>query len=88
MNIAAIASSHLRLKQKVYPCEITARLPQESSSKTRKNLGKIAIYLDYLQGYGADKTLLKIANGLATRGLDIDFVLARKPNLSHLSIHP
>ena len=88
MNIAAIASSHLRLKQKVYPCEIAARLPQESFSKTRKNLGKIAIYLDYLQGYGADKTLLKIANGLANRGLDIDFVLARKPNLDHLSIHP
>lgn len=88
MNLATIASSHLRLKQKVHPCEISARLPHKSSSKTRNNLGKIAIYLDYLQGYGADKTLLKIANGLANRGLEIDFVLARKPNLSHLSIHP
>ncbi|MEM9164416.1 MAG: glycosyltransferase [Cyanobacteria bacterium P01_F01_bin.4] len=37
----------------------------------------IAIYLDSLQGYGADKILLKIANGLVTQGLLVDLILSK-----------
>ena len=41
------------------------------------SLGKVAIYIDLLQGYGADKTLLKIAEGLAELGVDVDLVTAK-----------
>lgn len=48
----------------------------------------IAIYLDALQGYGADKVLLKIANGLANRGLHVDLVLSKLSPEGLSSIHP
>jgi len=51
-------------------------------------LGKIAIYIDLLQGYGADKTLLKIAEGLAELGIDIDLVTAKKADKIASQINP
>lgn len=51
-------------------------------------LGKIAIYIDLLQGYGADKTLLKIAEGLAQRGLTVDLVTAQKAEPINFIINP
>ncbi len=52
----------------------TFSTPDRQSS----SLVKIAIYIDSLQGYGADKTLLKIAEGLAAIGLEVDLVTAKK----------
>ena len=60
--------------KKLYDPSVTADLADNQS----RSLGKIAIYIDLLQGYGADKTLLKIAEGLAELGLDIDLVTAQK----------
>lgn len=53
-----------------------------------KSLGKIAIYIDLLQGYGADKTLLKIAEGLAESGVDVDLVTAKKVGKIGSKINP
>ena len=58
------------------PCYQTATFPFDDSQSS--SLGKIAIYIDLLQGYGADKTLLKIAGGLADVGLEVDLVTAKK----------
>ncbi len=52
------------------------------------SLGKIAIYIDLLQGYGADKTLLKIAEGLAELGVDVDLVTAKKVGKIGSRINP
>jgi glycosyltransferase involved in cell wall biosynthesis len=49
---------------------------------------KVAIYLDALQGYGADRVLVKIANGLANRGIQVDFVLSKQINKANQGIHP
>lgn len=38
---------------------------------------KISIFMDSLQGYGADKILLKVANGLTQEDIDVDFILAK-----------
>ena len=51
-------------------------------------LGKIAIYIDLLQGYGADKTLLKIAEGLADLDIKVDLVTAKKADIVGAHIHP
>lgn len=61
---------------------LLSREAHESSVK------KVAIYLDTLQGYGADRVLVKIANGLANRGIQVDFVLARKSNKADQDLHP
>lgn len=60
-----------------------------TSTEVKPNsLGKIAIYIDLLQGYGADKTLVKIAEGLADLGMDIDLVTAKKADNVGSQIHP
>lgn len=38
---------------------------------------RVAIYIDSLQGYGADKVLLNIANGLVKKGISVDLILAK-----------
>lgn len=48
----------------------------------------IAIYLDSLQGYGADKILLKIANGLVARGLNVDLILSKTSDETVTKIDP
>ncbi|MEL6938355.1 MAG: glycosyltransferase [Cyanobacteria bacterium J06598_1] len=48
----------------------------------------IAIYLDALQGYGADKVVLKIANGLVSRGLQVELVLSKVPQSGFANINP
>lgn len=48
----------------------------------------IAIYLDSLQGYGADKILLKIANGLVSRGLQVDLILSKASPRALLEVDP
>ncbi|MGD1896465.1 MAG: glycosyltransferase [Phormidesmis sp.] len=48
----------------------------------------IAIYLDALQGYGADKVVLKIANGLVHRGLQVELVLSKVPQSGFANIDP
>lgn len=48
----------------------------------------IAIYLDALQGYGADVVLLKIANGLAQRNYAVDLILSKTAVGNHISIDP
>lgn len=53
-----------------------------------KSLNKVAIYVDSLQGYGADKILLKIANGLSDKGILVDLVVSKKLNQTGLKIHP
>ncbi|PSB15604.1 glycosyltransferase [Phormidesmis priestleyi ULC007] len=49
---------------------------------------KVVIYLDALQGYGADKTLIKISNGLAERGIQVILILAKQPNQVPQNLHP
>lgn len=49
---------------------------------------KIAFYLDALQGYGADRIIIKIANGLAERGIQVDLILSKPTNKASQSIHP
>ena len=39
---------------------------------------KISIYIDCLQGYGADKVLVKLANGLVEQGISVDLIVAKK----------
>lgn len=51
-------------------------------------VGKVAIYLDSLQGYGADKVLVKITNGLAQKGIHVDLVVAKKPEHPVQELHP
>lgn len=48
----------------------------------------VALYIDELRGYGADRVVLKVANGLAQSGLSVDLVLARRRNSTGLSIDP
>lgn len=68
------------------PYEQTATLPKPDRQSS--SLGKIAIYIDSLQGYGADKTLLKIAEGLAAIGLEVDLVTAKKTDKVDSQINP
>lgn len=49
---------------------------------------RVAIYLDSLQGYGADRTLIKITNSLANQGIGVDLVLAKPANQAAQNIHP
>lgn len=49
---------------------------------------KVAFYLDALQGYGADRILVKIANGLVKRGIQVDFILSKPTNKASQPIHP
>ena len=56
--------------------------PYHKQSKT------VAIYLDSLQGYGADRILLKIANGLVKHGLEIDLILSKTLGKNAYSIDP
>lgn len=59
---------------------------QESLADPGSNY-KVAIYLDSLRGYGADKTLLKLVNGLASKNINVDLVLAKPPEQTQ-QIHP
>lgn len=59
-----------------------------STTKENQALGKIAIYIDQLQGYGADKTLLKIAEGLADLDVEVDLVTAKKADKVGAHVHP
>ena len=55
-----------------------------NSAKDNSFRGKISIYIDCLQGYGADKVLVKLANGLVNQGISVDLIVAKKivnPNL-------
>ena len=55
-----------------------------NSAKRDSFSGKISIYIDCLQGYGADKVLVKLANGLVEQGVSVDLIVAQKivnPNL-------
>ena len=55
-----------------------------NSGKDNSFRGKISIYIDCLQGYGADKVLVKLANGLVNQGISVDLIVAKKivnPNL-------
>lgn len=57
----------------------TVNLAKHNSFK-----GKILIYIDCLQGYGADRVLVKLANGLVEQGISVDLIVAKKiikPNL-------
>ena len=56
--------------------------------KHQANSKRVALYLDSLQGYGADRILLKIANGLVKHGLSIDLVLSKASNIGAHSIDP
>lgn len=49
---------------------------------------KVAIYLDSLRGYGADKILLKVVNGLASKNINVDLVLAKSSEQTQQLIHP
>jgi glycosyltransferase involved in cell wall biosynthesis len=53
-----------------------------------RSVKRVAFYLDALQGYGADRILVKIANGLADRKIQVDFVLSKQTNKASQSIHP
>ncbi len=57
--------------------------PRQASKST---VGRIAIYVDSLQGYGADKVLVKIANGLVDENVSVDFVLAKPSHHAHQSL--
>lgn len=70
--------------KELYDSPATAAATDNQSSY----LGKIAIYIDLLQGYGADKTLLKIAEGLAELGLDVDLVTAKGVDKIGSQINP
>ncbi len=60
-----------------------------SSTDSQSNsLGKVAIYIDSLRGYGADKVLLKIAEGLAGLDVDVDMVTAKKVGEISSQINP
>lgn len=65
-----------KVDKKLYDSTVT--FVTDNQDNQSSSLGKIAIYIDSLQGYGADKTLLKIAEGLAELGLDVDLVTAKK----------
>lgn len=47
---------------------------------------KVLIYLDCLQGYGADKVLIKLANGLADKGIRVSLITAKKEKTLNLKI--
>lgn len=57
-------------------------------SRTLTAASKVAIYLDSLQGYGADRTLIKITNSLANRGIAVDLILAKQAKQAPQQIHP
>ncbi|MGL5804542.1 MAG: glycosyltransferase, partial [Xenococcaceae cyanobacterium] len=59
-----------------------------STDSQSNSLGTVAIYIDSLQGYGADKTLLKIAEGLAEIDIEIDLVTAKKVGKIGSQINP
>lgn len=76
--------SYSKISKNLYDkTEIFPIINSQSSS-----LGKIAIYIDSLRGYGADKTLLKIAEGLASIGLEVDLVTAKKTDKIDSQINP
>ena len=41
-------------------------------------LKRLAIFLPTLQGGGAERVMVKLANGLTSRGCDVDLVWARQ----------
>lgn len=47
---------------------------------------QVLIYIDCLQGYGADKVLVKLANGLADQGIKVDLIVSRRKVASDLKI--
>ncbi|MEO1392273.1 MAG: glycosyltransferase [Cyanobacteria bacterium J06634_5] len=61
---------------------------QTEFQQTDRLSSVIAIYLDSLQGYGADKILLKIANGLVHRGLKVDLILSKASERTMLEVDP
>jgi glycosyltransferase involved in cell wall biosynthesis len=63
------------------------QLPPISFLRDR-SVNRVAIYLDSLQGYGADKVLVKITNGLAEKGIQVDLVVAKKPTQTIQELHP
>lgn len=72
-----------KVDEKFHNSAVAFKTDNQSSS-----LGKIAIYIDLLQGYGADKTLVKIAEGLADLGLDVDLVTAKRVGKVGSQINP
>lgn len=56
--------------------------------RTQDQVGaaRVAVYVDSLQGYGADKVLVKIANGLANEQVSVDFVLAKPARSGHQNL--
>ncbi len=62
--------------------------PQLTLTPRKRNSfnGKILIYIDCLQGYGADKVLVKLANGLVEQGIDVDLIVAKKITKVNLKI--
>lgn len=59
-----------------------------STNSQSNSLGTVAIYIDSLQGYGADKVLLKIAEGLAEIDIEVDLVTAKKVGKIGSKINP
>lgn len=57
----------------------------EKNSETSRN--KVAIYLPSLEGGGAERVTVTLANAFAERGIDVDLVLAQAtgPYMSHVS---
>lgn len=58
-----------------------------SKNRKREESRRIAFYLPSLRGGGAERAVLTIANGFASRGYDVDLVLAKAvgPYLSEVS---
>ena len=51
-----------------------------------KKIKRVAIFVSNLGGGGAEKVMVTLANGLATRGLEVHLIAARAVgvNLKHL----
>lgn len=64
----------------------SAKSTVNQKNKSLSNI--IAIYLDSLQGYGADKILLKIANGLVSTGWHVDLVLSKTSDATFTNVDP
>lgn len=56
--------------------------------ETVKSTQKIAIFLAYLQGGGAERSMLRLANSCAERGLNVDLVLTQKDGAYCSEISP
>ena len=92
-SVASVGQHALKLRRReTRPRRVTVRNASNSKILGLKEIspavGRVAIYLDSLQGYGADKVLVKITNGLAQKGVQVDLVVAKKPEHPVQELHP